>query len=331
MPTLLPTPGGFTEPGQTAHLGQVECAEIVGPDGFVDRPCTVATDYDAVMDTMEVVYHNELHRFIGGGFGPPAATSGTMVFWAFHTQVSTNMLSNLRHTQKRDMGVPVATCNGQTYEAEDIFKSTGGPATDGWNIWDNGFISTDHTFAPGYTEINVVARGDAAFGVWPHMVVTVDGEVVGDVNVTTAGWSTYTFAFNATAGNQQIRVAFDNDVYAPPFADRNLIVDALYIDCVEPPPPAGDPCASFCAGPDEITWEGSYQSGDLGTGTTCRQTTQEAVGINCSNFTGGKQLSINGVPMTCNNQNQLLPTPVDGGYCIQSTAGDYSWASYALW
>jgi cellulase/cellobiase CelA1 len=125
-------------------------------------------------------------------------------------------------------------CNAATYQAETMFHSTGGATTGGWNIWSNGFISTQHNFTAGPSRLVVTAKGTIARNVWPHMVVSVGGTVVGQVSVTSTGWQPYTFNFTATAGSKEIRIAFDNDLNAPP-EDRNLLVDSVAVSC---PPPA---------------------------------------------------------------------------------------------
>ncbi|HET9235043.1 MAG TPA: carbohydrate-binding domain-containing protein, partial [Candidatus Eisenbacteria bacterium] len=104
----------------------------------------------------------------------------------------------------------------QRYEAENMFASTGGPAPGGWNIWSNGYVSTNHTFTAGATSITVRARGEIAGGVAPHMVVSVGGVPIGNVSVTSTTFADYTFSYNAVAGSREIRVAFDNDFYSPP-------------------------------------------------------------------------------------------------------------------
>ncbi len=123
-----------------------------------------------------------------------------------------------------------SSCNVASYEAETMGKSTGGSVTGGWNIWSNGYIWTDHDFTAGPTTIIVMAQGQPALGVWPHMVVTVDGVEVGDSNVTSTSYAPYTFNFTASGGTAEIRVEFDNDYYVPP-DDRNLLVDSVLVDC----------------------------------------------------------------------------------------------------
>lgn len=101
------------------------------------------------------------------------------------------------------------------------------------------------------------------------------------------------------------------------------------------PPLPANPCAGYCTNPVPISWDPlrDYQSGGLGSGTTCREVRQYFDGLWCGNFVGGKQLIINGTVMNCagTGGNTTPPPPQNGGYCIQSTAGDYSWAAYALW
>lgn len=98
------------------------------------------------------------------------------------------------------------------------------------------------------------------------------------------------------------------------------------------PPEPGSPCASFCEDATVISWDETYQGGGLGSGAICLETTQEVAGGNCGNFAPGRELTVNGVEMPCNNQNwSSLPEKADGGYCIQTTEGDYPWAYVTLW
>jgi hypothetical protein len=73
----------------------------------------------------------------------------------------------------------------------------------------------------------------------------------------------------------------------------------------------------------------TYQSGALGTETTCHETTSTIAGGGCSEFVGGRTLSVNGQVMTCGGW--TLPDPAHGGYCIITTAGDHSYASFTVW
>ncbi len=87
------------------------------------------------------------------------------------------------------------------------------------------------------------------------------------------------------------------------------------------------PCAGLCSNPVVFTSQ-SYQSGNLGTGATCHQTTASLMGGNCSNI-GSRALKVNNTTMSCSNW--ALPAKVNGGYCIQVTAGTPSYTAFATW
>jgi hypothetical protein len=114
-----------------------------------------------------------------------------------------------------------------------MYHSVGGPAEDGWNIWGNGYASTNHTFSGLEASVAVRARGDFAQGQWPHMVVSVGGIEVGAGFVTTSQWTEYEFPISGFTGTEEVRVTFDNDAYAPPY-DRNLYVERVVIGCQSP-------------------------------------------------------------------------------------------------
>jgi PKD repeat protein len=91
-------------------------------------------------------------------------------------------------------------------------------------------------------------------------------------------------------------------------------------------------CAGLCTSPTIFTVNGSYQSGNLGTGAVCYQTTSVVHGGNCSNFVSPRTLKVNGTTETCNSGNwSSIPAARNGGYCIQTTTGSQSWAAFALW
>jgi hypothetical protein len=95
---------------------------------------------------------------------------------------------------------------------------------------------------------------------------------------------------------------------------------------------AATPCSGLCANPTNFTINGSFQSGQLGTGAVCLQTTSVLHGANCGNFASSRTLRANGTVETCNNQNWAsVPPPRNGGWCIQTTPGNYAWAYLAAW
>ena len=124
---------------------------------------------------------------------------------------------------------PCTGCAPVTHEAETMYHSTGNGVPDGWNISQNGYISTDHDFDSGTVTLRVTARGESAFGVWPHMVISVGGATIGDTSVTSADYQEYEFTVPVTSGVQEIQIIYDND-FSWWYFDRNLIVDNLIVD-----------------------------------------------------------------------------------------------------
>jgi hypothetical protein len=91
------------------------------------------------------------------------------------------------------------------------------------------------------------------------------------------------------------------------------------------------PCASFCANPVVYT-ANPYQAANLGNGATCHETTAPITAGNCGNLVSPRKLTVNGTAMTCNSSTwSQLPPKVNGGYCIQTTAGNESWAWFTTW
>jgi hypothetical protein len=87
----------------------------------------------------------------------------------------------------------------------------------------------------------------------------------------------------------------------------------------------------LCANPTTFS-SASYSSGNLGTGAACFQTTAALRGGVCGNLASGRKLSVNGVAMACNSGNwSSLPAKRNGGYCVQTTAGDFPWAYFVTW
>lgn len=122
---------------------------------------------------------------------------------------------------------PPAVCNG-SYEAETMQASTGEAIEGGWNIYSQGTLGSSHAFKGGLTKLTVHARGTAAGGTWPHMVVRVGSSEVGAVDVSSEVWSPYEFSTTLLAGSQPIQIEFTNDG-VDGAADRNLYVDKLEI------------------------------------------------------------------------------------------------------
>jgi hypothetical protein len=120
-----------------------------------------------------------------------------------------------------------------TQEAESFTTKTAGgntPSTGAsggayWNLWSNGYIET--AMSVPYTsqhEIEVVARGDVAGGIWPQMKVYVDGTLVSTQTVATTTWTTYPIRAVIGGGTHTLRIEFTNDAMVGT-EDRNLKLD----------------------------------------------------------------------------------------------------------
>ena len=129
----------------------------------------------------------------------------------------------------------------QRLEAEDVGGTVGSACCGGfWNLNSNGEISTIVTVdGAGEHEIAVRAYGQQAGPDLPHMVITVDGVVVDEVDVsaTSDAPAEHTVTTDLDGGNHTIAVAFTNDFFdSEASADRNL-----YIDYIEVGPVGGAP------------------------------------------------------------------------------------------
>jgi spore coat protein A, manganese oxidase len=92
------------------------------------------------------------------------------------------------------------------------------------------------------------------------------------------------------------------------------------------------PCSGLCNNPVDFTVaDGSnFQSGNLGTGATCFETTSRIAGGESSSFANGSQLTVNGrVEPQNGNWTSPLPPMRHDGYCIQTTAGNNSFAAFS--
>lgn len=94
-------------------------------------------------------------------------------------------------------------------------------------------------------------------------------------------------------------------------------------DPVEP-----TPCSGLCNNPVAFTVPDgtTFQSGQLGQGPTCHETTSELLSGVCKSFEDGRKLTINGRQIDCGGGESgfgyPLPPQRHEGYCIQTTAGD---------
>ncbi len=128
----------------------------------------------------------------------------------------------------------------QRLEAEDVGGTAGAPCCGGfWNLSSNGEIATTITVqADGDQSLVVRAYGRQAGPDLPHMVISVDGAAVVEIDVTAteAAPAEHSVAVSLPAGNHAVSVAFTNDFYdAAADLDRNLYVDWIELRPVSGP------------------------------------------------------------------------------------------------
>ena len=156
----------------------------------------------------------------------------------------------------------------------------------------------------------------------PAKVTTTWSKVSGTGTVTFANASALsTTATFSTSGSYTLRLTASDSVLS---STDDIIVTVNAAGTTA--------CTGLCSNPVNFSINGSYQSGNLGTGAICYQTTSTINGGNCGNFASGRTLKVNGTTETCNGGNwSSVPAKRNGGYCIQTTAGNYSYAYFTAW
>jgi hypothetical protein len=86
--------------------------------------------------------------------------------------------------------------------------------------------------APGEPfSIKIEARGSAAGGIWPYMVVELDGKEIGETFVDSAEFKEYEFRVDAAAGSRLLGARFINDACDKgKKEDRNLYVGKVKVE-----------------------------------------------------------------------------------------------------
>lgn len=171
----------------------------------------------------------------------------------YDTGVAYNaMHPHLPHPTLGPAPPPPPTTAPTQKEAEDFAsKTTGGRQSSSlasggaiWNVWSNGFIE-DYLKSDGTSDLVVVARGTSAAGVWPTMVVTVDGASPRTFEVSDPALKEYRSGA-PSAGVHKIQIHFTNDLRTET-EDRNLHVDVVRLagTGTTPPPPPPPFAATF--------------------------------------------------------------------------------------
>jgi len=156
----------------------------------------------------------------------------------------------------------------------------------------------------------------------PAKVTTTWSKVSGTGTVTFANASALTTTATFSVSGSYVLRLTGNDGALSATDDIAITVNAAGTTA----------CTGLCTNPINFTINGSYQSGNLGTGAVCYQTTSTINSGNCGNLASPRTLKVNGTTETCNGGNwSSVPAKRNGGYCVQTTAGNYSYAYFTAW
>jgi hypothetical protein len=86
------------------------------------------------------------------------------------------------------------------------------------------------------------------------------------------------------------------------------------------------PCAGLCSNPSTV--RPAVASGDLGVEATCDEVIGDITHLVCGNFVAPRTLKVNNVTVSCAGGGVALPAPRNGGWCMQASAGQYSYAYF---
>ena len=110
-------------------------------------------------------------------------------------------------------------------ERIEALKKQGSPAFVPSSMYENSTVEGILISPGGEVSVVVQAKGSPAFGVYPYMIVTLDGEEIGETFVKNDDWKDYAFKAKTTAGPVVLSVTFNNDAFDPATKDdRNLYV-----------------------------------------------------------------------------------------------------------
>ena len=111
-----------------------------------------------------------------------------------------------------------------------VGESKGGDVYNNGNMYWEGTIDAVVDMPVGKTIIYIMAKGSAADGIYPYMIVELEGEGIGEMFVDNAEWKEYPFEVDTDGGVKVLSVTFANDgVNEEKGEDRNLYVGKVRV------------------------------------------------------------------------------------------------------
>ena len=113
-------------------------------------------------------------------------------------------------------------CDRMTPQPDMLFFSNQGGVA---SLACNGYVKTPiQVAAAGRYSVEIVASGTPAQGVYPLVEVALDGQRVGQIQLTAGHWRSYYLDLDLAEGSHEFRLAFVNDANIDG-QDRNLLLD----------------------------------------------------------------------------------------------------------
>jgi tetratricopeptide (TPR) repeat protein len=113
---------------------------------------------------------------------------------------------------------------GKVSEKDWALESSDGKLVqNGGSMYGTGAMYALIDIPPGPAAIVIRAKGQPAKGVYPYMIVELDGDEIGEAFADGTDWKEYRFGVNTAGGTMLLSVTFVNDWYDGR-EDRNLLV-----------------------------------------------------------------------------------------------------------
>jgi len=123
------------------------------------------------------------------------------------------------------------TAGSVVFDASTMNPSAGAPASRGWALTSSGEVwQTFSVSSTGRYAIDLIARGDAAGGIWPIVELLLDSKMAGEQYINSPVYDLFEIHVPLLAGTHWLRVIYVNNTLEPGIqGDRNLYLDKVII------------------------------------------------------------------------------------------------------
>ena len=178
-------------------------------EGKADRQAQVAKIKGAILESEKLSDANAW-RMVNGK-------------WQTVNGGETTIAGNKARAERRKQGTAAqADWAAVSKDGKDIRRNNG-------IMYANGTIYALIDIPAGEVSLTLEACGSSAGGIWPYMVVAMDGEEIGETFVDSTVWKECRFSINGPGGEKLIGVSFVNDGGGKG-EDRNLFVGSAKVE-----------------------------------------------------------------------------------------------------